>query len=197
LVKDADGADELVLFDHRYDEQCPDAAEFNPCNRQRIAIDVGLIGTKIGNVDGLARFGEPAHWVERPRPMRSAPKEVRERRGYAELRDDSGGAILEPPQIPEMGGANARRIFQNGLEHGLQFAWRTTDDLEHLRRRTVLLQRHVDLARAPLHLVEQAHVLDRDHRLVGEGGDEFDLSVAERLNLRARQCQHAYWTALA
>ena len=29
--------------------------------------------------------------------------------------------------------------------------------------------------RARLHLFEQPHVLDRDHRLVGEGGDELDL----------------------
>ena len=37
-----------------------------------------------------------------------------------------------------------------------------------------------DLARARLHLVEQAHVLDRDHGLVGEGGDQLDLLVGER-----------------
>ena len=33
----------------------------------------------------------------------------------------------------------------------------------------------VEIARARLHLVEQARVLDRDHRLVGEGLDELDL----------------------
>ena len=36
------------------------------------------------------------------------------------------------------------------------------------------------LARARLHLVEQPHVLDRDHRLVGEGGEQLDLLVGER-----------------
>ena len=40
------------------------------------------------------------------------------------------------------------------------------------------------LARARLHLVEQPHVLDRDHRLVGEGRDQFDLLVGERPHLR-------------
>jgi len=35
---------------------------------------------------------------------------------------------------------------------------------------------------ARLHLVEQAHVLDRDHRLVGEGGDQLDLFFGERLH---------------
>ena len=45
----------------------------------------------------------------------------------------------------------------------------------------------VKLARARLHLVEQPHVLDRDHRLVGEGGDQFDLLVGERPYRRALQ----------
>ena len=35
--------------------------------------------------------------------------------------------------------------------------------------RRLLLQRLGQLARARLHLLEQAHVLDGDHRLVGEG----------------------------
>ena len=32
--------------------------------------------------------------------------------------------------------------------------------------------------------LEQAHVLDRDHRLVGEGLDELDLALGERARLR-------------
>ena len=41
------------------------------------------------------------------------------------------------------------------------------------------------LVRARLHLVEQAHVLDGDHRLVGEGRDQLDLLVGERPDLLA------------
>ena len=40
-------------------------------------------------------------------------------------------------------------------------------------------KRFAQIARARLHLVEQAHVLDGDHRLVGEGLDELDLLVGE------------------
>ena len=40
-------------------------------------------------------------------------------------------------------------------------------------------------ARASLHFLEQPHVLDGDHRLVGEGGDELDLPVGERFDRRA------------
>ena len=60
------------------------------------------------------------------------------------------------------------------------------DDLEHLGGRGLLLQRLGQIARARLHLVEQPHVLDRDHRLVGEGRDQLDLLVGERPHRCAR-----------
>src|SRR5262245_60616405 len=47
------------------------------------------------------------------------------------------------------------------------------------------------LAHARLNLVKQSHVLDRDHRLVGEGGGQFNLLVGERSRSRARHSQYA------
>ena len=38
-----------------------------------------------------------------------------------------------------------------------------------------------------LHVFEQPHVLDRDHRLVGEGCDQLDLLVGERAHFDSRQ----------
>ena len=64
---------------------------------------------------------------------------------------------------------------------------RRRDDLQHLRGRGLLLQRLGQLARARLHLVEQPHVLDSDHRLVGEGLDQLDLLVGERTHALAMQ----------
>ena len=63
------------------------------------------------------------------------------------------------------------------IEHGLQIERRAADDLQHVGGRGLLLQRFGQVARARLHLVEQPHVLDRDHGLVGEGLDEFDLAL--------------------
>ena len=51
--------------------------------------------------------------------------------------------------------------------------------------RGLLLQRLGQLAVARLHLLEQPHVLDGDHRLVGEGLEQLDLLVAERAHLGA------------
>src|SRR5262249_60150888 len=47
-----------------------------------------------------------------------------------------------------------------------------------------MLVRQLELPVLLLDFVEQAHVLDRDHRLVGEGGEQLDLLVGERRDLR-------------
>ena len=57
------------------------------------------------------------------------------------------------------------------VEHRLRVGHRAADDLQHFGRGRLLLQRL-------LGLVEQAHVLDRDHRLVGEGLQQRDLLAA-------------------
>jgi hypothetical protein len=51
--------------------------------------------------------------------------------------------------------------------------------LGDLSKRAQLFDGLRKFARACLHLVEQPHVLDCDHRLVGEGLDQFDLLVGE------------------
>ena len=83
-------------------------------------------------------------------------------------------------QYSELGPAEPGRIRQHGVEDGLQVAHRVGNDLQHLGGRGLLLQRLAKIARPRLHLVEQPHVLNRDHRLVGKGAGEFDLSVGER-----------------
>ena len=69
------------------------------------------------------------------------------------------------------------------LNTGCKFTRRAGDDLEHFRRRGLLLQRLTEIVGALLHLVEQPHVLDRDHCLVGESFDQRDLLVGERFDL--------------
>ncbi len=62
--------------------------------------------------------------------------------------------------------------MHDGVEDRLSIAER--------RGRRLLLQRFGQFARARLHRVEQPHVLDGDHRLVGKGLDQFDLLLRER-----------------
>ncbi len=52
--------------------------------------------------------------------------------------------------------------LHDGVEYRLRVGDRSADHAQHLRRRRLLLERF-------LRLVEEAHVLERDHRLFGEG----------------------------
>ena len=61
----------------------------------------------------------------------------------------------------------------------------------------LLLQRLRKIARLGLHLFEQPHILDRDHGLVGEGLQQGDLLVAERLHFGAAKHDHADALAFA
>src|SRR5262245_52235984 len=77
-------------------------------------------------------------------------------------------------QRAELGTTKPSRVREHGLEHRLQLARRAANDTEDLGCRSLLLERLGELARARLHLVEQPHVLNRNHRLVGEGGHQLD-----------------------
>ena len=64
------------------------------------------------------------------------------------------------------------------LEHRRGVGHRAADHAQHLGRRGLLLERL-------LGLVEQAHVLDRDHRLVGEGLEQVATAAAASCRGRA------------
>src|SRR5262245_46105145 len=83
-------------------------------------------------------------------------------------------AVVEPDNA-EYSLAQARGALNNRIEHWLSIGRRPTDDAKHLARRGLMFESLGKLARAHLHLVEQPHVLDGDHRLIGEGDGEFDL----------------------
>src|SRR5262249_21705042 len=75
--------------------------------------------------------------------------------------------------------------FRERVQHGSQVESRAADDLEHFRRRGLLLQRFAKLARALLLRLEQSHILDSDRRLVSKGLQKLDLWVREQPGLSA------------
>src|SRR5262249_30483728 len=86
------------------------------------------------------------------------------------------------PERGELGLAHPRRIRQHGLKYGFKLTGRARYDLQHLRRRRLLLERLGELARALLLCLKQPHVLDRDHRLVGERPEKRNLLIRKRIN---------------
>src|SRR3974377_2383733 len=67
---------------------------------------------------------------------------------------------------------------------------RAADALEHIGSGGLLLQRFAQF-------VEKPRVLNGDHRLIGERGDQFDLLGGEWINRIARQEQYANRSSLA
>ena len=80
---------------------------------------------------------------------------------------------------------NPRRALDDGVEHRLHVRRRAADDAEHLGRCRLMLQGLAQFRVALLEFLEQPHVLDGDHRLIGEGFEQRDLLVGERTDLRA------------
>ena len=87
-------------------------------------------------------------------------------------------AIAEP-QHHVIDPANPRRALDDGVEHRLHVRGRAADDAEHLGRCGLMLQRLAQFRVALAEFLEQAHVLDGDHRLVGEGFQKRDLLFGE------------------
>src|SRR6516165_7677766 len=93
--------------------------------------------------------------------------------------------------------AQARRCLQDCINDWLQLVGRARDDVQHVADRRLIFERFLHLARARLHLVEESRILDRDYRLVGEGLQQCDLLVTERLNNRTPQQEAADGTGIA
>ena len=77
-------------------------------------------------------------------------------------------ALLQPDDRVE-GFAKSRSVLGDGIKDRLHIGRRAGDHTQDLARRGLLLERLRERDVARLHFIEQAHVFDCDHRLVGEG----------------------------
>ena len=84
---------------------------------------------------------------------------------------------------------NPGGALDDGVEHRLHVRRRAADDAEHLGRRRLMLQRLAQFCVALSEFFEQAHILDSDNGLVGEGFEESYLFFGKRLHLQYGECQ--------
>ena len=87
--------------------------------------------------------------------------------------------------------AKARGRSDQGFEHGVEIESGSADRFQDVRRRRLLRERFLEVAGLGLNLVEQAHILDGDDGLIGEGLHKFDLSLRVFARLAAPDHQHA------
>jgi len=92
---------------------------------------------------------------------------------------------IEAVQCAELSVADADGSLQHGCKHRLKIAGRAADDLKHLRRGRLLLQRLGEFARALLLGIKQAHVLDGNGGLISERRQKSNVLLLERSHLGA------------
>ena len=93
------------------------------------------------------------------------------------LRPPSDNTSPSRNSVPNLASQMRDGIFQHRLNHRLQFARRSADDLKHLRSRVCCLRLERSLVR--WQLVEQARILDRDDGLSGKILHQVDLLFGE------------------
>src|SRR5262249_42790514 len=76
---------------------------------------------------------------------------------------------IKPVRVSPCTITEAYCIVDDCVEDWLHTSRRLADYAQYLRRRRPLLERHCKVAVPRLEFVEQPHVLDGDHRLIGEG----------------------------
>ena len=92
---------------------------------------------------------------------------------------------------------NPGGALDDGVEDRLHVGGRAADDAEHLGRCCLMLQGLAQFCVALLEFLEQPHVLDGDHGLIGEGLEELDLLVREGTDLHSANQNHTDRNALA
>ena len=192
LAVHADRADQLAFLEHRHDQEGPATGELDLGDEQGIAFDVCLLLCDVGNVDQLLGRGDTAEagsWAGADDRFALPPLGPCGRR--AGRRDETESVAFAQPQVAEPGTADAHRILQHGLEHGLKLAGRRADDLQHLGGRRLLLQRLAEIVGALAQLVEQPRVLDGDDGLAGESLQHCDLFVGERPGHKPHDAEQA------
>ena len=113
--------------------------------------------------------------------------------GAAQLRFEIGRVLAAVSEIAEILGI-ARPLRQEGvrqIEHLLEIAVPRGEahlGVEHDDAVAHIVEGDAQLGLALAQLVEQSRILDRDHRLIGEGRGQFDLLFRKSFDARPVQC---------
>src|SRR5262245_10735525 len=142
LAEYQDRADELIILKHRHSNYRPITALVDATNQKWIPLDVGPRRLDVGDVSRLFRDGNTTKGRIRGRSNKWIVFASLGIRGCRAVhRNDAKCVSFAEIQIPELSVADARRVLQHQLEHGLQIAREAAEDLQHLGSSRLLLQR--------------------------------------------------------
>ena len=183
LAIDRDRADQLVVLEHRHIQQSPESSEIDGGHEDRLALDIGCLGSDVGDMDGLLRLDGASKRGARPGALRTALPELGKLRRYADHRRRAARAPSSMRNnMPKL--ASQMRIAFSSM------AWNTGSSSPGELEMTfstsevaVCCSSASESSRCAAQLVEQPRVLDGDHGLGGEVLHQLDLLVGERPRL--------------
>ena len=181
-----DHPDDVVAPQHRHlDRRAPAASRAlsrraRRHRRVRLHVDDVLHRPR---ADGPAQQAVRVGTRRRPPPLQhrlAASRQAAPRRGEP----DELAVVPQHHHAPRA--EQPHRAVRDRLEHRLHVGLRLADDAQDVGGGRLPLQRLAEVVVARLQLLEQAHVLDGDDRLVGEGLEQRDLLVARTGPRRVR-----------
>src|SRR5262245_1173589 len=175
LTKDGDSSNQVIILQHRHDNDRANAAKLNGVDDRRNALGIRSCRCKVGGLDRPLGSDQLGKVATRCGMDRTASARLGKCPRHIVAGDDAQCTTFMEIEVAELGLANAHCIGQHRLEHRLQLAGRAADDLKHVGSGGLLLQRLAQL-------VEKARVLDRDDRLRREVRNQRDLLVGEGAN---------------
>src|SRR5262245_36374662 len=142
LVVDGDDTDQSVFFEHRNRKYSTMAAKISAGDYNRIPLAIGWTLSDIVDLNHLLSNRRTAKGGFGMRTNQRVAPPIFDQCGRRVIQADGSKLVsLAESQASESSAAQVCRVCQNRIENRLQISRRTADDLEHLRRRGLLLQR--------------------------------------------------------
>src|SRR5262245_31308178 len=121
---DSNGADQLVVFQHRHDKIRASSPNFHKCNARWLTLGIGGLGGDVGNVDGLLCLQKLPNGTSWVRSRRIMPKMFRERRRHLTHGSGLKDISVITEENAKIGPAKAGSISEHGSEYRLELTER-------------------------------------------------------------------------
>ncbi len=189
---DDDRADGRAISEHRHREDA------SPASGERDFPWIHRVSEHVLDLRHCASEDRPSRGVVGLRRSRIHLPQYREHLWRViVVGDEVHQLAVEPVRRAHACAAQAHRAGDDRVENRLHVGRRARDDAQDLARRRLLFQGLGEVRVARFQLLEQAHVLDGDHRLVGERLEQGDLLVGESPGFRPADGDGADRAALA
>src|SRR5262249_23564843 len=153
--------DGFIILQHRYSQKASKPSLVYPSHNPRVAVEVALFFSHIGDVNRSASASAPCQRDIRTRLKICAcpPTLGRDDRQDSMPSNSTKAFTFRQPHRAVACPAQLGGVLQHSLENGLKFTRRTADNFQRLRGCGLPFQRLRKFARAQLLGLEQPHVL--------------------------------------